>query len=149
MVDCNPASPSTRHVDTTYDFTDALSNLCKRLNPPKACQKLAEIVCREHINVHHLEMLDDSRIYALLTRCDSFRRPERVDHLAIACEACARAHHGKSIYSNGQKLQQLFRYALAIRAANIASKRTGIEVGAALRAARIQAISSARTTRAP
>ncbi len=119
-----------------------LRRLAERLKLPREHLALAEIACREHLNVHRLAQMRAVRILALLERCDAFRKPERVARLALVCEADKRGRAGfsESDYPQGALLQAVFAAARTVRAADVANGLQGEAVGRAVRRARLRAI---------
>src|SRR5690606_24603349 len=108
---------------------------------------LAIIACREHLNVHRLLELRDATVLELLERCDAFRKPARIEKLALACEADKRGRLGLDDrpYPQGAELRRLHAAALAVNARDLAIEGLdGPGIGQALRKARIQAIRAAR-----
>ena len=67
----------------------------RALRVPADCRELAEVVAREHGNVHRSRELDAAALLRLLERCDALRRPERFDELLLACECDARGRTGR------------------------------------------------------
>ncbi|KAF1697144.1 multifunctional CCA addition/repair protein [Pseudoxanthomonas koreensis] len=141
-----------RHIGHENAGLKPLATLCERLRVPLEHRRLAESVCREHLNVHRLAELRDATVLELLERCDALRRPERVARIAIACEADKRGHLGSedADYPQGPELRRLHAAALAVNARDLAGHEglSGPQVGEALRKARIAAIGAARTLRA-
>jgi tRNA nucleotidyltransferase (CCA-adding enzyme) len=101
-------------------------------------------VCREHLNVHRLFELRAATVFEVIARCDGLRRPERIDQLALACEADKRGRTGfaEVDYPAGRLLRKAHAAALAVRAAELAGELQGPELGEALRRARIAAIAA-------
>ena len=147
-----PASVLPRHIGHEQAGLKPLAALCERLKVPLEHRRLAEAVCREHLNVHRLAELRDATVLDLLERCDTLRRPERVAGMALACEADKRGRlgHADDDYPQGAELRRLHAAALAVNARDLADGEglSGPEIGAALRRARIAAIGAARTLRA-
>ncbi len=143
-----PGDELPRHVLHERRGLAPLRALCERLKVPTEHRALAEIVCREHLNVHRLGELKDATVHDLLQRCDGFRKPARIARLATACEADKRGRTGLQDvpYPQGAKLVRLHAAALSVRGDAIAAQ--GIEgpaFGDALRKARIAAIRDARS----
>jgi len=121
--------------------------LCERLKVPLEHRDLAVIACREHLNVHRLDELRDATVFELLSRCDAFRRPERIPRLALVCEADKRGRLGSeaAAYPQGPALVRLHAAAMAVNARELAtSGLSGPEIGEALKRARVAAIGAAR-----
>ena len=59
-----------------------------------ACRALAELIAREHGNVHRSGEFGAAALVRLLERCDALRRPERFAELLLACECDARGRLG-------------------------------------------------------
>ncbi|HET6395834.1 MAG TPA: multifunctional CCA addition/repair protein, partial [Pseudoxanthomonas sp.] len=110
-----------RHIGHEQAGLAPLAALCERLRVPQEHRRLAEAVCREHLNVHRLGELRDRTVYELLERCDAFRRPERVPRIALACEADKRGRLGsaEADYPQGAELRRLHAAALAVSARDL------------------------------
>src|SRR3546814_10612755 len=151
-----PEHVLTRHLGHEHAGLAPLARLCERLKVPTAHRRLAEVACREHLNVHRLGELRDDTVHDLLARCDGFRQPARIAQLAVVCEADkrGRAGHQDDDYPQGPELLKLLEVASAVRAADVIATLPeghtvqGPKLGAALRKARIAAIAGARTLRA-
>jgi tRNA nucleotidyltransferase (CCA-adding enzyme) len=144
-----PAQVLPRHIGHESAGLSPLRRMCERLKVPLAHRQLAEIACREHLNVHRLFELRDSTVHDLLARCDGFRQPARIAQLALVCEADKRGRAGLSDagYPQGPELLRLQAAAIAVRSADVvAPGLQGPEFGAALRRARIAAIGRARAS---
>jgi len=146
-----PAHVLPRHIGHEGAGLKPLARLCERLRVPAAHRKLAEAVCREHLNVHRLGELRDDTVLELLERCDAFRQPAQVARIALCCEADKRGRldHEDDAYPQGPELQRLHAAAAAVNARDLALAEgiSGPQVGAALRRARVRAIAAARTLR--
>ncbi|MGV8960790.1 MAG: multifunctional CCA addition/repair protein [Stenotrophomonas sp.] len=142
-----PRAEWPRHLMHEQRGIKPLQQLCERLKLPLDYRQLAEAVCREHLNVHRIDELRDATVLQLLSRCDGFRRPERIAQIATACECDARGRLGfeDRDYPQGATLQRLHQAALAINARDIATEGLrGPAIGEALKTARIAAIHGAR-----
>ncbi|WP_045758759.1 multifunctional CCA addition/repair protein [Xanthomonas albilineans] len=142
-----PPAEWPRHLMHEQRGVPALHGLCERLKVPQEHRQLAEIACREHLNVHRLAELRDRTVHELLQRCDGFRKPERIAQLALVCEADKRGRLGSedADYPQGRDLQHLHAAALAINARDlVAQGLSGPQIGEALANARIAAIAAAR-----
>lgn len=130
---------------------EPLDALAGRLKVPAEHHALARIVCREHLNVHRIDEMRDSRVLELLERCDGFRKPDRIALLAVACEADKRGRAGMQDieYPAGRELRDAHAAALAIRADSLPDRARldGPQIGEALRKARIHAIHDSRAAR--
>jgi tRNA nucleotidyltransferase (CCA-adding enzyme) len=143
-----PADVLPKHIGHEHAGLKPLATLCERLRVPLAHRRLAEVACREHLNVHRLAELRDDTVHDLLQRCDAFRQPDRIAQLALVCEADKRGRtgHQGDAYPQGPELLRLLAAARSVRAADIAADGLeGPRLGEALRRARIAAISAART----
>ncbi|OAX56805.1 multifunctional CCA addition/repair protein [Xanthomonas graminis] len=143
-----PQAEWPRHVMHEQRGVAPLRALCERLKLPQEHRQLAEIACREHLNVHRLAELRDRTVHELLQRCDGFRKPERIAQLALVCEADKRGRLGSedADYPQGRALQRLHAAALAVNARDLAAQGlSGPQIGEALAKARIAAIAVARS----
>ena len=142
-----PTEALPKHIGHEHAGLAPLKALCERLKVPAAHRELAIMACREHLNVHRLDELRDATVLELLTRCDAFRKPERIAQLARVCEADKRGRLGSTEhdYPQGRELQRLHAAALAVNARDLAdSPLVGPEVGLALKKARLLALQNAR-----
>ncbi|MCF7222146.1 multifunctional CCA addition/repair protein [Marilutibacter chinensis] len=134
------------HVGHEHAGLAPLQALCARLKVPNEHRQLAEIACREHLNVHRLRELRAATVHDLLARCDGFRKPERIAQLAVVCEADKRGRSGlaEAPYPQAALLRAVHAAAIAVRAQDVARGLDGPAVGAAMRKARIAAIAAVR-----
>lgn len=142
-----PTEALPKHIGHEHAGLAPLKALCERLKVPAAHRELAIMACREHLNVHRLDELRDATVLELLTRCDAFRKPERIAQLAQVCEADKRGRLGSSEhdYPQGRELQRLHAAALAVNARDLTeAPLAGPEVGLALKKARLLALQKAR-----
>jgi tRNA nucleotidyltransferase (CCA-adding enzyme) len=142
-----PAEQWPRHLGHEMRSVKLLRTLCQRLRVPQACAELAEVVAREHGNIHRSASLGAAAILRLLERCDAFRKPARFAHIVQACACDARGRLGREqdAYSQGKRLIQALQAALAIDSTAIAQAAMqagaqGPAVGKALAKARELAI---------
>jgi len=146
-----PAHVLPRHIGHEAAGLKPLATLCERLRIPTTHHRLAQAVCREHLNVHRLAELRDATVLELLERCDAFRQPAHVARIALCCEADKRGRlgHADADYPQGPELVRLHAAAAAVNARDLdlAEGLDGPQVGRALRQARIDAIAAARTLR--
>jgi len=141
-----PRDEWPQHIRHEQAGVAPVEALCERLKVPAEYRDLAVIVCREHLNIHRIGELRPATVHDLLTRCDAFRRPERVPLLALACEADKRGRQGSegSAYPQARLLTAVHTAAAAVNARDVLRPGLkGPEVGAALRRARIAAIAQA------
>ena len=146
-----PQSVLPKHIGHEHAGLKPLAALCERLRVPLEHRRLAECVCREHLNVHRLAELRDATVFELLERCDALRRPERVARIALACEADKRGRLGSedADYPQRPELLRLHAAAMSVNARDLAERAglSGPQVGEAVRKARVAAIGAARTLR--
>ena len=141
-----PAGELPRHIAHEHTGMAPVRAVCARLKVPTDVRQLAEIACREHLNVHRLAELRPETVYELFVRCDAFRQPARIAELAIVCEADKRGRGGASEadYPQGALLLRLHRAACAVTARDLDLEGlSGPEVGDKLAKARIAAIRAA------
>ena len=122
----------------------------ERLRVPTDCRELAEVVAREHGHIHGSGGLGAMALVRLFERCDALRRPERFAQVLQACECDARGRTGREDlpYPPATRLPPLLNAARSIdtataAAAAVAAGKRGPEIGAAVMAARAQALNSA------
>ncbi len=139
-----------RHIGHEGRSVRALKVLCARLRVPQACAELAEVVAREHGNVHRSADLGPEAVLRLLERCDAFRKPARFADVLLACQCDARGRLGRSHdgYPQAPRLSAALQAAQSVDSAGVAEAAMaagakGPEVGRVLARARVQAISQA------
>jgi tRNA nucleotidyltransferase (CCA-adding enzyme) len=144
-----PKAELPKHIGHEHSGVRPLRAVCARWKVPAEFAAVAEIVCREHLNVHRLAELRPETVHDLIARCDGFRKPERIAQLALACEADKRGRLGlsESDYPSGPLLLKLHAAAAAVSAGHaVATGLEGPAIGEWLRKARIAAIRDARTS---
>ncbi len=162
-----PADALPRHIGHEDRSVKLLREVSTRLRVPTECKELAEVVAREHGNIHRSSEFNAAAIVRLLERCDAFRKPARFAEVLLACECDARGRLGfeDSAYPQRQRLLQSLQAAqtvtsenainnIAIKAINTparsenASKNevleaksiTGKQIGELMHAARVKAV---------
>jgi len=142
-----PVNELPRHIAHEQRGIAPLEALCERLKVPAEFRALALIACREHLNVHRFDELRDDTVLSLIERCDGFRQPQRIAQLGLVCEADKRGRLGlgEVAYPQREALNAAHQAALAVNARHLdLSGVNGAEVGARVRAARVEAIRRAR-----
>ncbi|MFY7860366.1 MAG: multifunctional CCA addition/repair protein [Limnohabitans sp.] len=142
-----PAEVLPRHIGHEGRSVKLLQQVCARLRVPSDCKELAEVVAREHGNIHRSADLNPDGVMRLLERCDALRQADRFALILQACECDARGRLGyaERDYPQGQRLRQAQQAALAVDTAPIAKAATeqglkGTQIGAHIAAARTEAI---------
>jgi tRNA nucleotidyltransferase (CCA-adding enzyme) len=145
-----PADVLPRHIGHEQRSEKLTRALCQRWRVPVECKELAELVAREHGNIHQSLGFGAEAVLRLLVRCDALRRPERFLLALQACECDARGRLGKEdvAYAQGQRLAKLLQAAQSVDSTAISAQALqeglkGPEIGKRLDAARLAAIESA------
>ena len=145
-----PADVLPRHIGHEGRSVKLLQKVCERLRVPSDCKELAEVVAREHGNIHRSAELNAEALMRLLERCDAIRQPERFALVLQACECDARGRLGfeNAAYPQAGRLLQAQQAALSVETAPIAQAAAaqglkGPQIGAQITHARIQAIALA------
>jgi tRNA nucleotidyltransferase (CCA-adding enzyme) len=144
-----------RHIGHEERSVKLLRGLCERWRVPVHCKELADVVAREHGNIHASQSLGAEAVLRLLTRCDALRRPERFAWVLQACECDARGRLGlqERSYPQSARLQALLSAALSVDSAQISAQAmeqglSGMDVGKRIEHARVKAISQHPVLRA-
>ena len=145
-----PADVLPRHIGHEQRSEKLTRALCQRWRVPVECKELAELVAREHGNIHQSLGFGAEAVLRLLVRCDALRRPERFLLALQACECDARGRLGREneTYAQGPRLAKLLQAAQSVDSAAISAQALqeglkGPEIGKRLDAARLAAIESA------
>jgi len=120
-----------------------LRALTSRLKVPAEYAALAEQACRLHLLAHTALQLRPDTVLGLFEKLDAFRKPERLRHFLLVCEADKRGRLGlqDEPYPQAKYLLELFHKANSVKAqALIDSGLQGAVLGAALRMARLRAV---------
>lgn len=138
-----------RHIGHEQRSETLARQVSARWKVPTDCRELAELVAREHTHVHQSGGFGPEARLRLLERCDAWRRPERFAELLWACECDARGRLGLEDRPYPQRAQLLAdlkatqQVDLAAASAQaMAQGAKGPAIGAAVRAARLQALRS-------
>lgn len=133
---------------------ELLVPMAERLRVPTACKELAEVVAREHGNIHACLGLNSKAVGRLIARCDGFRKPERFEQLLQACEHDARGRLGleNRNYRQPDRLRLALEDALEVDTKAVAKRamdagHAGEKIGLAIKQARLTAIRQGEATR--
>jgi tRNA nucleotidyltransferase (CCA-adding enzyme) len=142
-----PADVLPRHIGHEGRSVKLLQPMAQRLRVPADCTALADMVAREHGNIHRSATLGPEALVRLLERCDAIRKPARFADALLACECDARGRLGLQDhpYPQRERLMQSLDRVLGVPTEAIANRAmeagaTGPAVGAAIRQARIDAL---------
>lgn len=145
-----PADVLPRHIGHEGRGVRLIGPLAARLHVPVACRELAELVAREHGNVHRSGELGAEAVVRLLDRCDAWRRPERFAQMLQACECDARGRLGfeDTPYPAAPRLAAALAAARQVNAAEVSAAamargQSGPAIGRALQRARVEAVAAA------
>ncbi len=145
-----PADVLPRHIGHEQRSEKLTRALCTRWRVPVECKELAELVAREHGNIHQSLDFGAEAVLRLLVRCDALRRPERFLLALQACECDARGRLGKEdeAYTQRPRLALLLKAAQSVDSAAISAQALqdglkGPAVGTRIDAARLAGIAAA------
>ena len=151
-----PADVLPRHIGHEQRGAALLKGLSERLRVPADCHALADVVAREHGNIHRSGALSAAATVRLLERCDAFRKPARFADALLACECDARGRQGMDgdAYPPRPRLLAALDAALAVptaelSAAAIAAGLRGPQIGQRITEARVQAVARALADLSP
>ena len=108
-----------------------LLKVCERLRVPSDCKELAEVVAREHGNIHRCSGFSPAALVRLLERCDAFRKPQRFADILLACECDARGRLGlqDTPYPQARRLALALQTALGLGRLDEIGKRLLVSDG--------------------
>ena len=142
-----PAEMLPRHIGHEQRSAQLLKPVCERWRVPNDCKELADIVAREHGNIHRSQDFSAAALMRLYERCDAIRKPERFAQALLACECDARGRTGleNAPYPQRERLWSGLQAALAVNTATAAQAAAaqglkGKAIGDAVTAVRTQAI---------
>ncbi len=142
-----PVEVLPRHIGHEARSATLLRQLSERWRVPTECRELADVVAREHGNIHRSGELGAAALVRLLERCDALRKPARFHDVLLACECDARGRlgHGEHAYPQRTRLAHALSLAQSVDTAAVASQAhgeglTGPRVGERIQKARVQAV---------
>ena len=144
-----PTDMLPRHIGHEQRSAKLLKSLCERLRVPTECREIADVVAREHGNIHRSGELGAAALVRLIERCDGIRKPARFDEILLACECDARGRLGfdEAPYPQRQRLREALAAVRSVATSVIAARAadsgvTGQKVGEMIHAARVQAVAA-------
>jgi len=144
-----PVDVLPRHLGHEARSVALVREVCERLRVPVACRELAEVVAREHGNVHRSAEFGAAAVLRLIERCDAIRRPDRFADMLLACECDARGRLGleESAYPQRERLGRALARARSVDSAAVAAQAaarglSGPAVGEAIHVARADAVAA-------
>ncbi len=145
-----PPDVLPRHIGHEGRSARLLQDMAQRLRVPTDCRELADVVAREHGNIHRSGEFGAAALVRLLERCDAIRKPARFEEILLACECDARGRGGLSEapYPQRVRLRQALEAARSVDTAVVseAAKATGAqgrEIGERIHDARVRAVEAA------
>ena len=144
-----PADVLPRHIGHEVRSEKLVRALCDRWKVPTECRELADVVAREHGNIHRSGDFSAAALVRLLERCDALRKPARFGEILLACECDARGRLGfeDQPYPQRARLAGALAAAQSVATADIAQQAmaeglSGPKVGERIQAARTVAVSA-------
>ncbi len=142
-----PADVLPRHIGHEQRSSRLLKGVAERLRVPVDCRETADVVAREHGNIHRSGDLGAAALLRLLERCDALRKPARFADVLLACECDARGRLGfeEAPYPPRGRLAAALQATLALPTAEVAARAAaagvqGPQVGEWIRRAREDAL---------
>jgi tRNA nucleotidyltransferase (CCA-adding enzyme) len=142
-----PAEVLPRHIGHEERSARLLKTVSNRLRVPADCHELADVVAREHGNIHRSAEFSAAALVRLLERCDAFRKPQRFADALLACECDARGRLGleDKPYPQRERLMAALGAARRVATADVAAEAasrglSGPKVGEMIHAARVAAV---------
>jgi tRNA nucleotidyltransferase (CCA-adding enzyme) len=144
-----PPDVLPRHLGHEERSARLLKGLGERLRVPTECRELADVMAREHSNIHRSADFSAGALVRLLERCDALRKPERFGLVLLACECDARGRLGfaDAPYPQRQRLLQVLTIVQQVDAKSIAFNAMaagagGKKLGELIHQARVAAVHS-------
>ena len=148
-----PADILPRHIGHEERSAKLLKGVCERLRVPVECREIADVVAREHGNIHRSGDFGAAALVRLLERCDAFRKPQRFADILLACECDARGRLGLEAahYPQRLRLMQVLAAAQSVLTSVIAAEAQaagldGKKIGEMVHNARVAAVAASHET---
>ena len=142
-----PADVLPRHIGHEERSARLLKGVCQRLRVPVDCREIADVVAREHGNIHRSSEFGAPAVVRLLERCDAFRKPQRFADILLACECDARGRLGleQSPYPQRTRLLAALAATQAVATDEVAAEalaagQSGPRIGEWIHRARVDAV---------
>lgn len=142
-----PQDMLPRHIGHELRSSRLLQAVAERLRVPVDCRELADVVAREHGNIHRSGELGAAALVRLLERCDAIRKPARLDEILLACECDARGRLGyeEAPYPQRARINAALATVQSVVTSSIAAQAAaqglqGAKVGERIHAARVRAV---------
>ncbi|UXY11588.1 multifunctional CCA addition/repair protein [Kosakonia sp. ML.JS2a] len=129
-----------------------VEGLCKRLRVPNDIRDLAKLVAEFHDLIHTFPILLPKTIVKLFDSIDAWRKPHRVEQIALTSEADVRGRTGfeASDYPQGRLLREAWQVARAVPTKEVIDAGfKGAEVREELTRRRIAALAHWKEQRCP
>lgn len=142
-----PREEWPRHIAHEHRGVALVEQLCERLRVPRDYRELALIVTKHHGIYHRAEELRPATLLELLEKVDAFRRPERLEHFLLACEADSRGRPGFEAQHFAQPgiIRRAYRAAREVEPRELVAQGfTGKKMGEELHRRRVAAIAALR-----
>lgn len=123
-----------------------ITALCERLRVPSALRQLAQLAAQWHDAIEVITELTADQVVVLLDKLDAWRKPARVDQIALISQAngCGHKQWQLSAYPQGDYLRHAFQLAQSVDSRQIAaSGLTGYAIREELTRQRAQHIETA------
>jgi len=145
-----PVDILPRHLGHEERSAKLLKTIAQRLRIPTDCRELADVMAREHSNIHRSTDLGAAALMRLLERCDALRKPQRFADILLACECDARGRlgHFDSTYPQRTHLLWVLEVTQQVATKEVAAQAylagvSGKIVGELIHQARVAAVQSA------
>ncbi|MGI4777999.1 MAG: multifunctional CCA addition/repair protein [Janthinobacterium lividum] len=142
-----PVDALPRHIGHEQRSAKLLRAVCDRWRVPVELRELADVVAREHGNIHRSGELGAAALMRLLERCDAIRKPLRFDQVLEACECDARGRLGFEArpYPQRERLMRVLAAARSVETGPVAERAVllgakGPKIGEAVTRARTAAV---------
>lgn len=129
-----------------------VEQLCQRLRVPNEIRDLAKLVAEFHDLIHTFPILQPKTIVELFDSIDAWRKPQRVEQIALTSEADVRGRTGfeASDYPQGRWLREAWQVAQAVPTKEVLEAGfKGAEIREELTRRRIAAVANWKERRCP
>lgn len=121
--------------------------LCARIKVPNEYRDLALLVSDLHQNIHNIDQLRPDTLIKMFNKADLWRKPQRLEQIALACEADARGRLGleSEAYPQASYFKHVFEAANSVAVKPIIDAGfKGAEIKQQLQIKRIEIVSEVK-----
>ena len=120
-----------KHHEHEKAGVEVVEKLSDRLRVPSEFRSIGKIASEFHLTVHRFAVVRPGTVVKMFSRMDAFRKPQRVEMLALIAQADAQGRLGRetTAYPEADMLREAFEASKKVDVKTLASKFQGQKLG--------------------